>query len=124
METKRQKQINELLRRQFSMVLLEEGPNLFDKAMVTVTRTVVSPDMSNAKIYLSVFNTDNKQEILLTMQENYARLKFALGNKVGKQLRRMPDLAFYLDESLDEFFKMDELLKKLRSENQMGTDEQ
>jgi ribosome-binding factor A len=124
METKRQKQINELLRRQFSMVLLEEGPNLFDKAMVTVTRTVVSPDMSNAKIYLSVFNTDNKQEILLTMQENYARLKFALGNKVGKQLRRMPDLAFYLDESLDEFFKMDELLKKLRSENQMGADEQ
>lgn len=124
METKRQKQINELLRRQFSMVLLEEGPNLFDKAMVTVTRTVVSPDMSNAKIYISVFNTDNKQEILLTMQENYARLKFALGNKVGKQLRRMPDLAFFLDESLDEFFKMDELLKKLRSENQMGSDEQ
>lgn len=124
METKRQKQINELIRRQFSMVMLEEGPNLFDKAMVSVTRVSVSPDLQNARIYLSVFNTDNKQEVLLTMEQEYPRLRYALSNKVGKQLRRMPELSFFLDESLDEFFKMDELLKKLRAEKQMGEDEQ
>ena len=97
---------------------------MFDKAMVSVTRVSVSPDLQNAKIYLSVFNTDNKQEVLLSMEQEYPRLRHALSNKVGKQLRRMPELAFFLDESLDEFFKMDELLKKLRAEKQMGTDEQ
>jgi len=123
METKRQKQINELLRRQFSMVLLDEGSYIFDKAMVTVTRAVVSPDLQNAKIYLSVFNTDNKPEVMAAMDENLFRLRHALATKVGKQLRRIPELKFYLDDSLDEFFRMDQILTKLRAENQMGTDE-
>ena len=114
METKRQKQISELLRRQFSMVLMEEGSYIFDKAMVTVTRVVVSPDLQSAKIYLSVFNTEHKQEVMMGIEENQARLRFALSHKVGKQLRRIPELAFYLDESLDEFFKMDQLLSRFR----------
>jgi ribosome-binding factor A len=105
------------------MVLQDEGPYMFAKAMVTVTRVVVSPDLQTAKIYLSVFNTEHKQEVMLALEENYPRLRFALSNKVGKQLRRMPELAFFLDESLDEYFKMDQLLKKLRAENQMGSEE-
>lgn len=123
METKRQKQINELLRRAFSMVLMEEGSYIFDKAMVTVTRAVVSPDMQNAKIYLSIFNAENKQEIMIAMDENLHRLRHTLATKVGKQLRRIPELKFFLDESLDEFFRMDQILTKLRSENQMGTED-
>ena len=123
MESKRQKQISELLRRQFSMVLMEEGSYIFDKAMVTVTHVIVSPDLQNAKVYLSIFNTENKQEVILNMEENYSRLRHALSNKVGKQLRRMPELQFFVDDSLDEFFKMDQLLNRLRSENQMGKDE-
>ena len=105
------------------MVLMEEGSNIFDKAMVTVTRAVVSPDMQNAKIYLSIFNTEHKQEIMIAMDENIYRLRHALATKVGKQLRRIPELKFFLDESLDEFFRMDQILNKLRSENQMGSDE-
>jgi|SRR4030095_12656806 ribosome-binding factor A len=124
METKRQKQINELLRRQFSMVLAEEGPYIFEKAMVTVTRTVVSSDMQNAKIYLSIFNTDNKQEVMMAMEENKSRLRFSLAGKVGKQLRRIPELQFHLDESLDEYFKIDKVLGQLRADNQMGTEEE
>ncbi len=124
MESKRQKKINELLRRQFSIVLMEEGSNIFEKAMVTVTRVSISPDLLNAKVYLSIFNTDNKPAVLLSMEESYVRLRHALANKVGKQLRRVPELQFFLDESLDEFFKMNQLLNKLRSENQMGTEEE
>ena len=124
MESKRQKQIGELLRRQFSMVLMEEGTYIFDKAMVTITNVNMSPDLLNAKVYLSIFNTDNKLEVLQAMQENVHRLRHALANKVGKQLRRMPDLQFFIDESLDEFFKMDQLLNRLRSENQMGKEEE
>lgn len=124
METKRQKQINELLRRQFSMVLVDEGSYIFDKAMVTVTRVVVAPDLQSAKVYLSVFNTENKLEVMAAMDENIHRLRFALANKVGKQLRKIPELKFFLDETLDEFFRMDQILNKLRAENQMGHDEQ
>ena len=105
------------------MVLMEEGSYIFDKAMVTVTRAVVSPDMQNAKIYLSIFNAENKLEIMMAMDENIHRLRHALATKVGKQMRRIPELKFFLDESLDEFFRMDQILNKLRAENQMGIDE-
>ncbi len=124
METKRQKQISELIRRAFSMVLMEEGTYIFDKALVTVTSVVVSPDMQSAKIYLSVFNTDNKQEVMAAVQENNHRLRLSLSNKVGKQVRRIPELQFYLDESLDEFFRMDKVLSDLRANNQMGSEEE
>lgn len=123
METKRQKQISELMRRQFSMVLQEEGSYIFDRALVTVTRVVVSPDLQSAKVYLSVFNTENKMEVMTMMEENNHRLRHALANKVGKQLRKIPELKFFLDDSLDEFFRMDQILNKLRSENQMGRDD-
>ena len=124
MESKRQKQISELLRRQFSIVLMEEGSYIFDKAMVTVTSVSISPDLQNAKVYLSIFNTDNKPAVLQAIEENYIQLRHALSNKVGKQLRRMPELQFFIDESLDEFFKMNQLLNRLRSENQMGKEEE
>ena len=103
---------------------MEEGAYIFDKAMVTVIRVTISPDLLNARVYLSIFNTDNKPAVLLAMEENAMRLRHALASKVGKQLRRMPDLHFFLDESLDEYFKMDQLLKRLRSENQMGAEEE
>ena len=124
METKRQKQINELIRRQFSMVLQDEGSYIFERALVTVTRVVVSPDLQSAKVYLSVFNTENKLEVMQSMEENIFRLRHALASKVGKQLRKVPELKFFLDDSLDEFFKMDQLLAKLRADNQMGTEEE
>ena len=124
METKRQKQISELIRRQFSAVLQDEGSYIFERALVTVTRVSVSPDLQNAKVYLSVFNTDNKQAVMLNMDENLHRLRFALANKVGKQLRRIPELQFFLDDSLDEVFRMEQLFAKLRADNQMGSEEE
>ena len=124
METKRQKQISELIRRQFSAVLQDEGTYIFERALVTVTRVSVSPDLQNAKVYLSVFNTDNKQAVMLNMDENNHRLRFALANKVGKQLRRIPELQFFLDDSLDEVFRMEQLFAKLRADNQMGSEEE
>ena len=124
METKRQKQVGELLRRQFSMVLQDEGSYIYEKALVTVTRVNISPDLLNAKVYLSVFNTDNKQEVMMSIQENNFRLRHALASKVGKQLRRLPELQFFLDDSLDEVFRMDELFARLRATNQMGSEEE
>ena len=123
METKRQKQVGELIRRNFSTVLQQEGRYIYDEALVTVTNVVMSPDLGIAKIYLSIYNTDNKQAVLLSMLEDHAHLKQALGYRVRKHIRRIPELEFFMDDTLDEMYRLNNLFDKLHAENQMGEEE-
>ncbi|MEZ5043096.1 MAG: 30S ribosome-binding factor RbfA [Saprospiraceae bacterium] len=124
METKRQRQIAELVKRNFSIVLQQEGSYLYGhEPLVTVTAVKLSPDLGLAKIYLSVYNTENKQAVLLQMQEEIVRLRQGLAHRIRKQVRRIPDIAFYLDETVDEMYRVNDLFERLRRENQMGTDE-
>ena len=123
METKRQKQVGELIRRNFSTVLQQEGRYIYDEALVTVTNVVMSPDLGIAKIYLSIYNTDNKQAVLLSMLEDHAHLKQALGHRVRKHIRRIPELEFFMDDTLDEMYRLNNLFDKLHAENQMGEEE-
>ena len=120
METIRQKQVAELIRRNFSMVLSSEGKYIYEDAMVTVTGVKMSPDMSRAKMYVSIYNYENKQEVILMMEEHYARLKQAMHQRLKKQLRLMPEFRFYLDETLDEVYRLEALFKKLHEEKQFG----
>lgn len=121
METKRQKQIAELVKRNFSMVLQQEGGYIYGpEVMVTVTSVKMSPDLTLAKIYLSVFNTDNKQAAILELEEHIARLRQSLGNRIRKQIRRIPDINLYLDDTLDEMYRLNALFDRLHEENQMG----
>lgn len=125
MESKRQKQIAELIRRNFSQVLLEEGSHIYGASvLVTVTEVKVSPDMSLAKIYLSVFNTENKQEPMLHLQEFHHKLKQSLAHRIRSQVRRIPDIALYLDDTIDEMYRVDSLFNRLYEENQMGSPEE
>lgn len=125
MDTIKQKQISELVKRNFSVVLQDEGTNIYGaKPLVTVTNVKVSPDLGQAKIYLSVYNTENKQEVLLEMEEEKNRLKQALGYRLRKLVRRIPDIDFYLDDTLDEMFRIDQLFGRLRADNQMGSEEE
>lgn len=103
------------------MVLTAEGQYIYgNQGLVTVTDVKMSPDLGIAKIYLSVFNMLNKQEIILLMEENTSKLKQALYSRIGKQLRIMPDLRYYLDDTLDEAYKLEQLFKKLHDEKQFG----
>jgi ribosome-binding factor A len=125
MDTIKQKQISELVKRNFSIVLQDEGTNIYGaKPLVTVTNVKVTPDLGQAKIYLSVYNTENKQEVLLEMEEEKNRLKQALGYRLRKLVRRIPDIDFYLDDTLDEMFRIDQLFGRLRADNQMGSEEE
>jgi len=125
MDTIKQKQISELVKRNFSVVLQDEGTNIYGaKPLVTVTNVKITPDLGQAKIYLSVYNTENKQEVLLEMEEEKNRLKQALGYRLRKLVRRIPDINFYLDDTLDEMFRIDELFGRLRADNQMGSEEE
>lgn len=118
--TIRQKQVAELVRRNFSIILLEQGRYIFEDALVTVTEVQMSPDLLMAKVYLSVYNTENKQAVLLQLEDQHLELRQSLAKRMRKQVRRIPDMAFYIDDTLDEMERVDKLFKRLEATNQMG----
>ncbi len=121
METKRQKQVGELIKRHFSMVLQAEGSYIYGaQVLVTVTNVKMTPDFSLAKIYLSVFNTDNKQATILEMEDQQVRLKQSLAARIRKQVRRIPEIAFYLDDTVDEMYRINAMFEQLHQNNHMG----
>ncbi len=121
METKRQLQVAEMVKRHFSMIMMEEGPYIYGReVMVTVTAVKMTPDLNTAKIYLSVFNTENKQAVMLMMEEERGRLHQILAKRLAKHLRRMPEVLFFIDETLDEMYRVEHLFEQLHKDNQMG----
>jgi ribosome-binding factor A len=118
MESIRQKQVGELIRRYFSMILQEEGSLIFGRdKLVTVTGVKMTPDLLVANIYISIYGTEHKQEVILELEENHTQLRRALASKVGKQMRRVPDIAFFLDETVDEMYRVDALLNRVNEED-------
>lgn len=125
MESIRQRQVSELIKRNFGIVLQQEGGYVYGTdVLVTVTSVKVTPDFSLAKIYLSVYNTENKQEVILEMEENIIRLKQALTTRVKKHMRRIPDISFFLDDTLDEMYRLRQLFDRLHENKQMGDEEE
>jgi ribosome-binding factor A len=121
METIKQQQTSELIKRNFSMVLQQEGSYIYGSSvLVTVTRVKMTPDLGLAKIYISVFNTEHKQEPLLLLEEEKVRLRQILGGRIKKWVRRIPDIDFYLDDTLDEMYRLGDLFDRMEADNQMG----
>jgi ribosome-binding factor A len=121
MESKRQKQVAELVKRNFSMVLQEESPNICGHSvLVTVTNVKISPDLSFAKIYLSIFNTDNTQEPLLMLNEELKTLRSKLAHRIRKLVRIIPEIALFYDDTIDEMYRIDALMNRLEEEGQFG----
>lgn len=80
--------------------------------MVSVTRTRVSPDLSICTAYLSVFPSEKGEELLKNIESNTKTIRYELGTRVHNQLRIIPELRFFIDDSLDYVERIDELLKK------------
>ncbi len=111
-----------MIRRNLSVVLHQEGQYIYENALVTLTNVVVSPDLQLAKIYVSVYNAIDKQSVILLLEQNKTRLQQGLTQRVRKQIRRVPNIDFYLDDTLDEMYRVTDLLDRLEKENQMGKD--
>ena len=80
--------------------------------MVSVTRARVSPDLSICTAYLSVFPSEKSEELLKNIESNIKTIRYELGTRVHNQLRIIPELRFFIDDSLDYIERIDELLKK------------
>lgn len=123
MASKRQSQMASLVRQRFSEVLTREGVFIYGaEPLVTVTSVSVTPDFGEAKIYLSVYNVEDKQTVLLEMEENLPRLKHLFGQRIRKQVRRVPNLQLHLDDTLDEMYRLNEVFNSItkKEENTEG----
>ena len=87
MQSKKQQQVAQIVKRNFGMVLFNEGMNIYQDALVTVTNVIMTPDLSTAKIYLSVYNADNKMEVIQLLNNQLRLLKSNLVCKIAKKLK-------------------------------------
>lgn len=111
MNTTRQQKIAAMLQRELANIFLVDSRNIY-KCMITVTNVKVTPDLSIARAYISVYNTADKELIIKLIKENTKDIRFRLGQQVRNQLRVVPALEFFLDDTLDYIEHIDELLKK------------
>jgi len=111
MESTRQKKISSLIQKEMS-VLFQRRSNEFRNKIITVTVVRVSPDLGYAKVYLSIFPDEQKEETFELIEANTSNLRYDLGKKIRNQVRKIPELQFYIDDSLDYADKIDQLLKK------------
>ncbi|MBK3517375.1 30S ribosome-binding factor RbfA [Carboxylicivirga marina] len=112
MDSTRQKKISRLLQREISEIFQREMRQLCLGTMVSVTAVRISPDLGQAKAYLSIFPTGNIKEVMKEINDQTSQVRFALGKRVGKQMRIIPDLRFFVDDSLDYLDNIDRLLKE------------
>jgi ribosome-binding factor A len=109
MDTTRQQKINRLIQKELSEIFRKQTQQMRG-VLVSVSTVRVSPDLGLAKVYLSIFPSEQAKELLANIKTNVKALRFDLGQKVGKQLRVIPELSFYLDDSLDYLENIDKLL--------------
>ena len=111
-ESTRQLKVAKEIQKVMAEIIRSKGMAAFGGALVSVSGVKISPDLSVAKIYVSIFPSDKAEAVMDVLQENGRTLRCELGNKVGKQLRIVPEIVFYLDSSLDYVEHIEELLKK------------
>jgi ribosome-binding factor A len=112
-ESKRQKQVAGLLNEELNDIFRRLGLNMVDGGMVSISGVKVTPDLLEARIYLSFFQVSDGQELLKKVKDKGWEIKRELSARVGKQLRRMPELQYFHDDTLDYVFKMEQLLKEV-----------
>lgn len=108
----RQQKVASLLQKELAIIFQRESKNLFNGSLITVTVIRMSPDLGFAKVYLSFFLAQDKDALLKEVKSHSARIRYDLGKVVGKQLRIVPQLQFYRDDSIDYAQNINELLKK------------
>lgn len=111
-ESTRQLKVAKELQRDIAEIIRSKGMAMFDGALVSVSGVKVSPDLSVARIYVSIFPSEKAEKVMGILEENARTLRGELGNRIAKQLRIVPEISFFLDNSLDYVEHIEELLKK------------
>ena len=111
-ESTRQQKVARQIQKDLAEIIRARGMAAYDGAMLTVSGVKITPDLALAKVYVSIFPSLKAEDVMKKLEDETSRLRGELGRRVAKQLRIVPELAFYLDDSLDYVEHIDELLKK------------
>src|SRR5580658_1473244 len=117
-ENKRQKQVGKLVMEELSDIFQREGMNIVDGGMVSISKVMITPDLLEARVYLSFFQVKDPSALLHKIKERGWEWRKLLGQRIKNQLRRVPELQFFSDDTLDHVFKMDELFKKIKQDRE------
>lgn len=110
-ESTRQQKVGRQIQKDISDIFLKEARHLVQDVMVTVSKVRVSPDLTFAKVYLSVFPFEKGEATLSTLKENSSMIRYELGKRVRNQLRTVPEVAFAIDDSLEYVDRIEKLIK-------------
>jgi ribosome-binding factor A len=117
-EGKRQKQIAGLLQEEITGIFQRLGMNMMDGGMISVTSVKITPDLLECRIYLSLFQVNDVKTTMKKIEDRSWEIKKELATRVKHQLRRIPEIRFFHDDTLDHVFRMEELLKGIKSNEQ------
>lgn len=115
-EGKRQKQIGGLIQEEINGIFQRMGLSIVNGAMISISSVKITPDLLEARIYLSIFNAPDNKAVLKSVEDRAWEVKKELAARVKHQLRRIPELKFFLDDTLDHVFKMEELFKQIKTD--------
>jgi ribosome-binding factor A len=121
MPTLRQNKVSSLIQMEIADIFQKEMKNAFGSGLITVTHVFVSPDLSFARTYLSIFGAPDKEKTLETVRKQIKEIRGSLGKRIGRQLRIVPEIAFFLDDSADYAQKIDELFVKIADSDKSDT---
>lgn len=116
LESKRQKQVAGLLNEEINKIFQKLGLNMLGCGMVSISAVKITPDLLEARFYLSFFQVEDKITALKKIEDRHHEIKKELAAAVRHQLRNIPVLKFFADDTLDHVFKMEELFKKIEAE--------
>lgn len=111
MENRRQQKIAKVLKQDLANLFQRESKTMFKGAFITVTSVRITADMSYAKVYLSIMGND-AESILQEVKERSKEIRNIIAKQVRHQMRKVPEFEFYIDDSLDYYEKIDDLLKQ------------
>lgn len=116
-EGKRQKQVGGLIQAEVSDIFQRLGLSMMEGGMVSISSVKITPDLLEARVYLSIFQVADEKALLKKIEERKWEIKKELASRVKTQLRRIPELRFFLDNSLDQVFRMEELFRQIKTED-------
>lgn len=123
MESTRQQKYARLLQKEIGEIFQRDTKHLFGKAFITITLVKMSPDLGFAKIYLSMFMVDSREDMLDVINQKKSQIRKILGQRIGKQVRIVPEIAFFIDDIEDHAQKMDKIISGLDIPPAPETDE-
>lgn len=115
-EGKRQKQVAGVIHADITTIFTKMGLNIIDGGLVSISTVKITPDLLEARIYLSVFQANDNAAVLKKVEDRSPEIKRELAFRLKHQLRRIPEIKYFLDDTLDHVFKMEELFKKIGEE--------